>query len=248
MTDHKKDFIKLFNRTAGYVDRYQLFSDFIDCTTGAIHNRFVYCEYLEEKYLECVKRYKPEDMMNMSLLLSEIVMGLEQKFCDFLGEIYMELALGNKWRGQVFTPYHVSQLCAQLNYGDQFQELGDKPFVTVQEPACGSGSMIIAFAETMLKAGHNPQEKMWAQCVDVDTRCAQMTFIQLSLLGIPAKITVGNSLSGEVSRTMYTSGYYLFGWSTKLKQYRGQLKEPQQHQQQDRKANQLTLFDFDLAS
>lgn len=33
---------------------------------------------------------------------------------DVLGEVYMELELGNKWKGQFFTPYHVSQAMASV--------------------------------------------------------------------------------------------------------------------------------------
>ena len=55
MSDHKKAFIKLFDGTANYVHRYQLFSDFIDCATAAIHNRFVHDDDLEKRYFECLK-------------------------------------------------------------------------------------------------------------------------------------------------------------------------------------------------
>jgi len=39
-------------------------------------------------------------------------------------------------------------LLAQLTYGDELSNL-QKPFITLCEPACGAGGMVLAFAKTM---------------------------------------------------------------------------------------------------
>ena len=244
---HKKAFITIFNETAPYMNRYQLYSDFIDCSAAAIHNRLSHDNELEQTYFECVRRYKPEDMLNITRMLAEVVMGLETNPSDFLGEVFMELELGNKHRGQVFTPFHISKLSASLILGDGLSKLDTVPFITCAEPVSGSGSMIIAFAETMRESGYNPQEKLWAQCTDVDSRCARMTFIQMSLMGLAGAVITGNSLTNEVRKVMYTPAHYMNGWNTKLNQSYSQLEEPQ-HLTSVQEIEQIQLFNLDLAS
>ncbi|SUG44900.1 RemS [Salmonella enterica subsp. arizonae] len=43
-----------------------------------------------------------------------MVCALEAKFHDFLGAIFMELELGDNFRGQYFTPYSVQCLMARM--------------------------------------------------------------------------------------------------------------------------------------
>lgn len=42
-----------------------------------------------------------------------------------------------------------------------------------------------------------------------------MCYIQLALWGIPAKVTIGNTLTMQFSRTMLTPMYHLGGWAFK---------------------------------
>ncbi|KLU13858.1 hypothetical protein AAY47_19815, partial [Xenorhabdus griffiniae] len=50
--DHQKAFIALFNQTARYHRRYQVFQDFCNCAMAAIHNKYCYSEALEQYYLK----------------------------------------------------------------------------------------------------------------------------------------------------------------------------------------------------
>ncbi|KMJ43276.1 integrase, partial [Xenorhabdus khoisanae] len=45
-------------------------------------------------------------------------------------------------------------------------------------------------------------------------------YVQLSLTGIPAAVTIGNALDdGGRKRTRYTSAHYLGNWSGRLREY-----------------------------
>ncbi|MGP0897066.1 SAM-dependent DNA methyltransferase, partial [Serratia sp. CY83726] len=44
--------------------------------------------------------------------------------------------------------------------------------------------------------------------VDIDPVAARMCYIQLSLLGIPARVVIGNSLTLKYQREMYTPFWY----------------------------------------
>ena len=77
-------------------------------------------------------------------------------------------------------------------------------WMTLDEPACGSAGMVIAFAYWMAEAGYNPSEQLYATCTDIDPMVADMAFIQLALLGIPAKVVTGNTLTLKANRVRYT--------------------------------------------
>ncbi|WP_245394241.1 N-6 DNA methylase [Pectobacterium parvum] len=92
---------------------------------------------------------------------------------------------------------------------------GERDFITVSDPACGAGGLVVAMAQAMLEAGLNPQKQMMAVCVDIDPVAAMMAYVQLALCGIPAMVIVGNSLSMTFSQTWRTPFWMMFGWERK---------------------------------
>ncbi|EAN7945929.1 DUF1738 domain-containing protein [Salmonella enterica] len=211
---HVQRFVSLFNQTAPDENRWQVFSDFVHMAACSLYNALHRDEAFEADYMQRVGRYSREDANNMSCLLAEVIQGLE--FCptDFLGQIFMNLELGNTRHGQYFTPYNVSHTMAQMTLSDGLPVLtsGERDFITVSDPACGAGGMIVAMAEAMLEAGFNPQKQMVAYCVDIDPVAAMMCYIQLSLMGIPAIVAIGNSLTVEIKREMATPMFVLGHW------------------------------------
>lgn len=220
MKEHKHEFIKTFASAAQYRSRYEYFSDFIACSVATLHNRFVFDKDLEENYLRIEKRYKYEDMNSMAKLLAQVVLACSHDYCDFLGEVFMELDLGNQGRGQVFTPYCISQLLVMASIKGIDVKLANAPFVSLLEPSCGSGGMAIAFAERMAALGFDPKNQLWVRCIDIDERCAFMAYIQLALLGIPGEVIIGNTLTLEVRKVLRTPEHYLGNWREKLIQGR----------------------------
>ena len=217
--DHTRAFTRLFNETARYHHRYEVFRDFVMMAGIAIQNAFLKSDELEQEYLGIVRRYEKDDAVRMSQLLAEVVMGLEAYPCDFLGSVFMDLELGSDRMGQFFTPFEVSKMMAMIVHGDTISALSKKPFITMQEPACGAGGMVIALAQTMYEKGFNPQKQLWASCIDVDPVAAMMAYVQLSLLHIPAEVVIGNSLSMKFTRVMRTPAHYLGFWDSKLRRH-----------------------------
>ncbi|HHR3897965.1 TPA: zincin-like metallopeptidase domain-containing protein [Salmonella enterica] len=211
---HVQRFVSLFNQTAPEVHRWQVFSDFVHMAACSLYNAIHRDEDFEADYMRRVGRYSREDANNMSRLLAEVIEGLE--FCptDFLGQIFMNLELGSDRLGQYFTPYNVCYTMARMTLSDGLSVLtsGERDFITVSDPACGAGGLIVAMAEAMLEAGFNPQKQMVVYCVDIDPLAAMMCYIQLSLMGIPAIVATGNSLTVEIKREMATPGFVLGHW------------------------------------
>ncbi len=218
---HQKAFIKLFNEVARSFNRYRVFEDFISMSGIAIQNAFLKSDGLEQKYLKIAGGYQNDDLSKLSDLLAEVVLGLEMKPCDFLGEIFMELGLENKDMGQFFTPYDISKAISILNWDKETELLLQREsFITIADPACGTAGTIIAFYELMLERGFNPQKQLWASCIDIDPLAAMMAYIQMSLLGIPGEVLIGNSLTLKINQVMHTPMHFIGDWDLKLDIYR----------------------------
>lgn len=115
---------------------------------------------------------------------------------DVLGKIYMDAGMGSKAAGQFFTPFHLAELTARLSLQDSIQSFKDgMTKLTINEPACGGGAMIIAVAKAMQDAGINYQKIMKVVAQDLDWKGVYMCYVQLSLLGIDAICIQGDTIA-----------------------------------------------------
>ncbi len=155
----------------------------------------------------------------------------------------MRLNLGNSSIGQYETPYTVSKFMAEINFSELeiSQKIANNHLITLSEPCCGSGGMIIAFAETMKKHNFNYQKHLYVEAIDIDEMSFMMAYIQLTLLGIPAKVIQGDTLTLKFQQVLYTPFYFLSGIEQKLKKQKenNDLKFSNKSENQ-----QLTLFNF----
>ena len=219
LNQHKSEFVRTFKNIARSKHRYEVFKDFVTMAAISLNNSMAMSDDLESEYLHIINSYQKDDQSKMSELLSHVVMGLEESHCDFLGDVFMSLELGSGDKGQFFTPYSVSKMMAEVSFNSVENDLKTKPFITVSEPACGAGGMIIALSEVMLERGYNPQERMFVQCVDIDPVACMMSYVQLALLGIPAEVITGNTLSMQYTDSIKTPFFYLGLWESKLRRY-----------------------------
>jgi len=213
-------FMRTFRETAPHQHRYEVWRDFVILAACALHNGLGVEETREAEYLAIIGRYDTADQHRFPQLLSQLVAALDAEPVDVLGPLYMELEIGSKDRGQFFSPSALSELMAEMTFSGILEILKAKPFVTVHEPACGAGGMVLAAAKTLIRNGHNPAFTLFASCVDVDRVAALMCYIQLSLWNIPAEVIVGNTLSLEMREIWHTPAYRLFNWRHKLAQQR----------------------------
>lgn len=211
-------FIKEFNNLARHKHRYEVFRDFVTVGALSVHNSFHGSRHdeLEAEYLQVVGRYSRDEVEGFARLLGILVALLDAEPRDILGQLYMSLELGNTHTGQFFTPPEISELMARLTYGEELKTL-DKPFITLSEPACGAGGMVLAFVKVMLSYGHDPAKRLWVQCQDVDRTAALMCYLQLSLWNVPAAVIIGNTLAMEVREVFYTPAHYLGLWEYRLR-------------------------------
>lgn len=217
----KVDYLKEFTSKLQSLGRskriYEVFKDFLTLSTCALAQPFYRSDEIEQIYLETVNRYTKEQAEEFSKLLAFLVLGLEQAPQDFLGQVFMSLNLGSQANGQYFTPYSVCKFMAEINF-TEIESFQNKQLITLSEPCCGSGALIIAFAQTLREHNINYQQNLFVEAIDISEMCFKMTYIQLSLLGIPAKVVQGDSLSLKFQHVLYTPFYFVNGFQVKMKQ------------------------------
>lgn len=223
----RKQFISIFAHTGRHLRRWVVFSDFITLAASELDMARIRTTENIERSRQICDRYDAADLDNLKKLFCLMVTALEGEFHDFLGAIFMELELGSGDMGQFFTPYHLQLLMAKMLTGDVAAVVKKQGWIELSEPACGAAGMVLAYAQCMLEAGLNPSEHLYVNCIDIDPIAADMAFIQLSLLGIPAEVITGNALTLKCSRVRYTPVYYINGWEQRraLRQKVNAIKE-----------------------
>lgn len=72
--------------------------------------------------------------------------------------------------------------------------------------------MILSFAKALDKRHINYQQELLVEATDISDVCVYMTYIQLSLYGIPAVVYCGDTLSQKMRFKMETPLYFLQYW------------------------------------
>lgn len=217
--DHRRAIAKHIESLGHRHNRWDVFSDFVEMSAISISNGvdLAQREAREERYLQIVKRYTGDELARFPEMFGELVNALEDGFDDVLGRLFHDLELHNKYQGQFFSPYPLCRMMAEVTLEGVGEKVAAQGFVTLQEPACGSGAMVIAAADAMLAAGLNYQQSMHATLVDVDPKCVHMAYVQLSLLHVPAIVVLGNTLSLEVRSQWFTPAHIMGGWTWRLR-------------------------------
>lgn len=141
--------------------------------------------------MDTMRKYTVDEELKFAEMFALLAETLETDIADILGQIYMDSGMGSKAAGQVFTPYHLSELCAALI----LPEPDENGIYRINEPSCGGGGMIIAAALAIKEQGMNYQRVMDVVAQDLDWKGVYMCYLQLSLLGIPAICVQGSTLA-----------------------------------------------------
>ncbi len=192
------------------------FQDALAMWTFALSNKFDYParDRRERQYLEIAKKYNGAELEQFADIFADVMSLLTRchtdGFDDYLGCVYMNMDLGNKGSGQFFTPYHLSKLMAKMLFNPD--TLPAEGVVTMNEPTCGAGGMIMALADTLWNDHKfNYSDRLLVIAQDIDIKCVYMTYLQTALAGIPAVIYHGDTMAMKFWDVFYTPAY-LFQW------------------------------------
>ncbi|MDO5123122.1 MAG: N-6 DNA methylase [Eubacteriales bacterium] len=184
-----------------------VFTTFLEITATSIAAQMdpANAEEREKRYQEIASKMAPEVLSSYARMFALLTLATREHAedpCDILGDVYHQLRLNNEWNGQFFTPDHICRMMAQMIGVDEPTDR-EGP-ITINEPTCGSGTMVIGAVWAMQRKGIDYRCKSFFVAQDIDIRCVWMAYIQLSLYGIPAVVIHGNTLTMENWSQWYT--------------------------------------------
>lgn len=205
-------------------DHYTVLRDFFELSAISIRNAVDFGrdrDTYEMRYKAIAEKYRKEYLdiiaRAFAMLGAQILKAAngDIPFADWAGEIYMDSGTSNGRAGQFFTPYHVSHLMAEcsLERDEVLGRIGKDPddVITIYEPTCGAGGLIVASIDVLKGYGVNYAWNAFVDCGDIDARCVHMTYVTLSLLGVPAVVRLGDALMMEYRQNWFTPAY-LMAW------------------------------------
>jgi type I restriction-modification system DNA methylase subunit len=202
--DYKKEFVKVAEKDYSNRHLSEVLRDFTELSKCSIANTVYKSDCIEEQWVNISKTYKSTSGFSQMLVI--VVEALETNpNQDFLGDVYMEAEVSNSRAGQFFTPYALSKVCASLTFNKEDVDavIASRGFTTINEPACGCGSMVIAWRNVLADNGYGSFDCLF-HAADLDRFCYGATYVQLSLLGCCGLISHANTLSGEIFESLYT--------------------------------------------
>lgn len=213
--DYERKFLSEFKKLAYTRSSHTVWDDFVIITACSFSNAVdkTHFEQREKMYMDIIQKYSKEERDAFAILLADLTLALEENpNQDFLGNIYMELDLGNRTNGQFFTPYHVSELMSKITLDDIRKAVKEQGVITIHDPCCGAGVMLIAAInnarEILGEDNLNFQNHILVVGQDIDMVAALMCYIQISLLGVAGYVKVGNALTEPMLTDDITENYW----------------------------------------
>jgi len=184
------DFRKILERVSHRHDLRRSFDAFTRLSACALAAQTREADYLEE-----AGRWEKPELDIFAEALGALVLEMESRpFADILGGYYLEFGLstkGQQWTGEFHTPKPVCDLIAKITLGD-LESLPAEGPITLCEPACGSGAMILSLAQA---CPSEARRRLRVTAIDINRTACDMAFINTSLWGIPTRVIHGDSLT-----------------------------------------------------
>ncbi len=212
------EIVKLLDNFTYKVGIHEILSDIFKLGAIAISNKFdkTQAKEREEQYKKTILKYDKKGRYLIAEIFTKIYILLASSvnngFDDYLGEIYMSSQTSNNKAGQFFTPYNVSKVCAEMSINSEIvsEYMEQDRIFTLNEPACGSGGMILAAVDVLYnKYRFNYSRNLLVECSDIDERCVYMTYLQLACAGVPAIIYQRDTLSMKTWQRWETPAYIM---------------------------------------
>ena len=188
-------------------DVWEIYNDFLIVSAEnfrkLIDKSFVATHNIYDKY----NNIETESFNNMLIILDELIQNDKK---DHLGDLLMELEMANKLNGQFFSPFDISLISSMLGISkdEVDRKIKEKGYITLHEMSVGGGAIVIAVAKLISEWGYNPKENLLVVCNDLDKKAIYMSYIQFTLLDIPAIILEMDTLTQEIKDSWKTIGYY----------------------------------------
>ena len=213
-----KTLLKIAEITRGRISRPQTLSDFLaycalllSIRTDPVHTE------QRSKSLERLKaNYKKDEWeafhQGLVDLCRTFVRNIQVgRYEDLFAGSFTQVRATSRALKQDFTPVDVGKLIGAISVSSNLS-LPEEGFFSLSDHACGSGTLLLAGAQRIADTGYNPAEQLVIQAADLDARCVHMTYLHLSLYGIPAVVVHGNTITLNEYDRWYTPVYLWRKW------------------------------------
>lgn len=201
------ELVKQFERVSRGQSYYETWNAFISSLAAFIANASMNdCQWLIDK---------AESAIETAMCSREEILELHDACIDafeaepgqdLLGDAYMRLGIASKESGQFFTPYHLSEAMAKigLERDTALKTIEEHGYITVNDPTAGGGSTLIAAANVLKSWGVNYQRHALFHAQELSENTALMCYIQMSLLGMPGIVEIGDTLRVDFRFELWT--------------------------------------------
>ena len=180
-----KELLKGFesNRVFAHMHPYDLYRQWLEAVWALLE-----LPVNPQGFRETLDRHTFEQGAELGRLFSLYLQAVEElPFRDILGTLFMRLDLKSVQAGQFFTPWPIAEMMARMTFDrDSFLEtVRERGTVSVNDPAVGSGVMLLAFAKAVHDCfGRAGTDRLRLYGSDIDVRCVNMCRIQLRMNGL----------------------------------------------------------------
>ncbi|MDR2654521.1 MAG: hypothetical protein LBC56_00390 [Oscillospiraceae bacterium] len=158
---YSEKILKTIIRLGHVYSTWNVFTDFVElgalAIANSLENKSDAWQKREERYLEVIKRYRPEERKFFPEIFADLLEALQYELTwsnapvDVLGRLFHDLELHNQYKGQFFTPQHICDMMGAIALGEDKSAIEEKGYISFSEPCCGSGAMALGFAKAMLR-------------------------------------------------------------------------------------------------
>jgi hypothetical protein len=171
------------NRVFAHMHPYDLFRQWLEAVWALLDMPLD-----PQGFRGTLDRYTYEQGAELGRLFNLYVTAVEElPFRDILGTTFMRLDINTVRNGEFFTPWPVAEMMARMTFDrEEFLEtVRERGTVSVNDPAVGSGVMLLAFAKTVHDGfGRAGTGRLRLYGTDIDVRCVNMCRIQLRMNGL----------------------------------------------------------------
>lgn len=143
---------------------------------------------------DALKGLSDHDLHVIDRAFDQLSLDMEARpYVDILGPVYMEIGhkIDRSMGGEFFTPHALCRLLGEMMLGDLVFKPGEIP--TANEPASGTGAIVLAAAESLANRGVNPLCMRWT-LQDISATSCYGAYLNTTLWGIPATVICGDTL------------------------------------------------------
>lgn len=201
------EFVKHFEKLSAMQGRYETWDAMVSTFAAAIASASMNsCQWLVDRAQAAMKNTNvtAEQMDELHALIVDSLENEPDQ--DMLGDAYMRLEIGNKAIGQFFTPYNIARMMAEVNTDIEKvkHHIDEHGYLSVNEPAAGGGANLIALANHLKREGVNYQRSVLFVAQELSELTALSCYVQMSLLGMPGIVLIGDTLRMDFRFELWT--------------------------------------------